>query len=36
MFGEVVGRLQGFPEEIIFLSSSQIDSNGLDELILAV
>jgi hypothetical protein len=28
--------LQGFPEEIIFLSSSQIDSNGLDELILAV
>jgi len=26
MFGEVVGRLLGFPEEIIFLSSSQIDS----------
>jgi hypothetical protein len=36
MFGEVVGRLLGFPEEIIFLSSSQIDSKGSDELVLAI
>jgi hypothetical protein len=36
MFGGVVGRLLGFPEEIIFLSSSQIDSKDLYELILAV
>jgi len=28
MFGEVVGRLLGFPEEVIFLSSSQDGFQG--------
>jgi hypothetical protein len=36
MFGEVVDTLLEFPEEIIFLCSSRIDSKYLDELIMAV
>ena len=33
MFGEVVGRLLGFSEQIIFLCSSQIDYKGLEEVL---